>query len=103
MEKSIIMSISENDALWNNSTKEEPAKYQILIDDGSEQLFKRNQLSDTGERDWFSPARFDYPGTLISYVRKLFLWTAIKIKSRKANASMALRSGISLCLMQINK
>jgi hypothetical protein len=28
----------------------------------------------------FSPARFDYPGTLISYVRKLFLWTAIKIK-----------------------
>jgi hypothetical protein len=61
------MSISENDALWNNSTKEElQKKYQILIDDG-EQLFKRNQ-SDTGERD-FSLLVLIILGTLISYVR----------------------------------
>jgi hypothetical protein len=98
------MSISEKmmpsgtTLLKRNSQK----KYQILIDDEVSNYLKETSLA-TLAKVRLALLVLIILGTLISYVRKLFLWTAIKIKSRKANASMALRSGISLCLMQINK
>jgi small-conductance mechanosensitive channel len=82
--ESIIMSISENDALWNNSTKEELAKkYEILIGDAVNNYLKETSLTTLAKEIGLALLVLIIMGVLISYLRKFFLWTAIKIKKQE--------------------
>jgi small-conductance mechanosensitive channel len=82
--ESIIMSISENDALWNNDTKEELAKkYQILIGGAVDNYLKETSLTTLAKEIGLALLVMIIMGALISYVRTLFLWTAIKIKKQE--------------------
>ncbi|MGO4817774.1 mechanosensitive ion channel domain-containing protein [Flavobacterium sp. W22_SRS_FP1] len=82
--ESIIMSISENDALWNNSTKEELAKkYQILIGEAVNNYLQETSLTTLAKEIGLALLVLIIMGALISYVMKFFLWTAIKIKKQE--------------------
>lgn len=77
----IILSISENDAFWNNTTKYELAKkYRDLI--GNEVLKYHSETSFTAIAKEIVLAMLVLIilGVLIHYIRKLFHWSATKIK-----------------------
>lgn len=82
--ESIIMSISENDALWNNSTKAELAKkYKKLISDAVIKYLKETSLTTLAKEIGLALLVLILMGALIKYVRNFFLWTAIKIKQQE--------------------
>jgi hypothetical protein len=68
--ESIIMSISENDALWNNSTKQELAKKQKLINT----IIKyKNETSVTISKEIELYTGTDYHVCINFVFKKLFL------------------------------
>ncbi|MFQ3173345.1 MAG: small-conductance mechanosensitive channel [Flavobacterium sp.] len=82
--ESIIMSISENDALWNNLTKEELAvKYQKLIGDSVANYLEETSLTTLVKEIGLALLVLIIMGALVVYVSKFFLWTAIKIKKQE--------------------
>lgn len=82
--ESIIMSVSENDALWNNSTKSVLAKkYQTLIDEAVDNYLKETSLTTLAKEIGLALLVLIIMGILIKYVRKFFLWTASKIKHQE--------------------
>jgi small-conductance mechanosensitive channel len=82
--ESIIMSISENDALWNNSTKAALAKkYQILIGDSVANYLKETNLTTLAKEVGLALVVLIIMGALIVYTRKFFLWTATQIKQQE--------------------
>jgi small-conductance mechanosensitive channel len=82
--ESIIMSVSENDALWNNSTKLELSKkYQSLISEAVASYLKETSISTLAKEIGLALLVLIIMGTLIAYVRKFFFWTAMKIKQQE--------------------
>lgn len=82
--ENIIISVSENDALWNNSTKEALAKkYKILIGNVVTNYRNETSLSTLAKEIGLALLVLVIMGALIAYVRKLFLWTANKIKDQE--------------------
>jgi len=82
--ETIIMSISENDALWNNSTKAEVAKkYQKLIGDAVVRYLKETSLTSLAKEIGLTLLVLIIMGALIKYVRNFFFWTATKIKNQE--------------------
>jgi small-conductance mechanosensitive channel len=82
--ESIIMSISENDALWNNLTKEELAvKYQKLIGDSVANYLEETSLTTLVKEIGLALLVLIIMGALVVSVSKFFLWTAIKIKKQE--------------------
>jgi small-conductance mechanosensitive channel len=82
--ENIIISVSENDALWNNSTKEALAKkYKILIGNVVTNYRNETSLSTLAKEIGLAMLVLVIMGALIAYVRKLFLWTANKIKDQE--------------------
>lgn len=79
--ESIILSISENDAFWNNTTKSELAlKYRDII--GNEVLKYHSETSFTtiAKKIGLALLVLIILGVIIHYLRKLFQWTATKIQ-----------------------
>lgn len=82
--ESIIISVSENDALWNNSSKAELAKkYQLLIGNTVTNYMNETSLTTLAKEIGLALLVLVIMGALIAYVRKLFLWTANKIKEQQ--------------------
>lgn len=82
--ENIIISVSENDALWNNSTKEALAKkYKILIGNVVTNYRNETSLSTLAKEIGLAMLVLVIMSALIAYVRKLFLWTANKIKDQE--------------------
>lgn len=76
-----IMSISENDAIWNNANKFELAKkYHDLISLEVIKYKKETSISTLAKEIGLAIIILVILGTLISYLNKLFKWTAIKIR-----------------------
>lgn len=81
--ETIITSISENDALWNNTSKEELAKkYQKII--GTAVMKYQSETSLISLAEDVTMAIFVLLVTifLIRYLRRLFRWTALQIHNQ---------------------
>lgn len=86
MSETILMSITETDALWNDTSKEELAKvYRDIIN--------AEILKYKAETDYFNLAKkiglallvLLIIAALIKYISKFFDWTAVKIQLQKDN------------------
>ena len=83
----IVMSISENDALWANATKLElSTKYHKIISD--EIIYYRSQtsVSSLAKEIGLALVVLAIIITLIFYARKFFRWTAQKIELQEGNS-----------------
>jgi small-conductance mechanosensitive channel len=79
--ETIIMSISENDAIWNNSSKLEYAKKcQLIISDSVLKYKSETSFATLAKEIGLAILVLIILGTLISLIRRLFKWTAIKIQ-----------------------
>jgi small-conductance mechanosensitive channel len=79
--ESIIMSISENDALWNNTTKQELAqKYKALISAAIIKYKNETSLAILAKEFGLALLVLIIMFVLISYLKKFFNWTALKVK-----------------------
>ena len=79
--ENIIMSISENDALWNNISKEELAKkYKALISAAIIKYKSETSLATLAKEIGLALLVLIIMFVLISYLKKFFNWTAFKIK-----------------------
>jgi small-conductance mechanosensitive channel len=82
--ENIIMSVSENDALWNNSTRYDLAKKYLGIIGNSVMKYKSETSFKTLAKEiGFAILVLLILGVLIFYTIKLFKWTAIKIKQQE--------------------
>ncbi len=80
----IIISIAENDALWNNTSKIDLAnKYQKLISEAVINYQNETSLATLAKEIGLALLVLIIMGFLISYLRKFFLWTAYKIKKQE--------------------
>lgn len=83
-QESIVVSISENDILWNNSTKKDLAiKYQKLISDAVAKYKQETDLTTLAREIGLALLVLIVMGILIFYLRKLFKWSAHKITSEE--------------------
>ena len=90
--ESIIMSISENDAIWNNSSKSEFAKkcHDIICD--SVQKYKsETSFSTLAKEIGLAILVLLVLGTLIIYIKKLFRWIASKIHLQEEKSIKGIR------------
>ncbi|MEZ7504895.1 mechanosensitive ion channel family protein [Flavobacterium sp. Arc2] len=79
--ESIIMSISENDALWNNKSKQELAKkYKGLISAAIIKYKSETSLATLAKEIGLALLVLIIMFVLISYLKKFFNWIAFKIK-----------------------
>ncbi|CAM3041056.1 mechanosensitive ion channel family protein [Flavobacterium frigoris] len=79
--ESIIMSITENDALWNNTTKQTLAKkYKALISAAIIKYKSETSLATLAKEIGLALLVLIIMFVLISYLKKFFKWTAFKIK-----------------------
>jgi len=82
--ETIIMSISENDALWNNATKSELAKKYIAIINKAELSYRtETSFSTLAKGVGFALLVLIGMGIFIFYIRKFFKWTARKIQQQE--------------------
>ncbi len=83
-DENIIMSITENDALWNNSSRSELGKqYQIIISETIIKYKNETSLSTLAKEIGLALLVLIIMFFLISYIKKLFRWTAIKIRKQE--------------------
>jgi len=83
-DENIIMSITENDALWNNTTKSELAKkYRIVITNAIIKYKKETSFATLAKEIGLALLVLVVMFFLISYIKKLFRWTAIKIRHQE--------------------
>jgi small-conductance mechanosensitive channel len=79
--ESIIMSISENDALWNNTSKQELAKnYKTLISDAIIKYKNETSVATLAKEIGLALLVLIVIFVLISYLKKFFNWVAQKIQ-----------------------
>jgi hypothetical protein len=85
--ENIIMSISENDALWNNISKEELAKkYKALIS-AAIIKYKVKPAWHISQRNRISVTCLDYYVCIISYLKSFLTGQHLKLNFRKTNES----------------
>jgi hypothetical protein len=98
--ENIIMSISENDALWNNISKELAKKYKALI---SAAIIKYKSETSFGTlAKEISVTCLDFY-VCINFDEKFFNWTAFKIKFQEDKRIQGIKSGTSFYLMPSNR
>lgn len=79
-----IISISENDALWNNTTKQELAKlYQKIIADEIVHYRNETSFSTLVKEVGLALLVLGLLGLLIYFSNRLFRWTASKIQQQQ--------------------
>lgn len=85
--ESIIMSVSENDALWANSSKLEAASfYKGRISDAIMHYRSETSLKSLTKEIGLALLVLGVIVVLIFYTRKLFFWTASKIEAQEDKA-----------------
>ncbi len=85
--EAIIMSVSESDALWNNTTKEELAKkYQGIIGDEVMKYKDETSLTTLAKEIGLAILVLVVIVVLIFYIGKFFKWSAIKIQLQEGKA-----------------
>lgn len=86
-EESIIMSISENDALWNNSSLDETAEeYKRLIGDAVMHYKSETSVATLAKEFGLALLVLLIIGLLIRYLLRFFKWTALKINEQEGKA-----------------
>ena len=79
--ENIIISVSENDALWNNTTKSELAKkYHHIIQNATDNYINETSSITLAKEIGMALFVLIIMFILISYLKKLFRWTTIKIQ-----------------------
>src|SRR5690554_5437493 len=82
--ESIIMSINESDALWNNTTKEESAKEYVAIINAEVIEYKEEtNYLNLAMKIGLAILVLLIIAALVKYISKLFAWTALKIQSQE--------------------
>lgn len=82
--ESIIMSVSENDALWNNVSKEELAqKYKTIIGDAVVEYKKATSFSTLAKQIGLALLVIIIIIFLIKYIRRAFNWIAKKVQQQE--------------------
>lgn len=82
--ETIIMSVSENDALWDNSTKQELAKkYKSMISAAIIKYKNETSFGTLAKEIGLVLFVLIITFVLISYLKKFFNWTAFKIPLQK--------------------
>ncbi|SEA70197.1 Mechanosensitive ion channel [Flavobacterium gillisiae] len=90
--ESIIMSITENDALWNNTTKQALAKkYKALISAAIIKYKSETSLATLAKEIGLALLVLIIMFVLISYLKKFFNWTAFKIKFQEDKRIQGIR------------
>lgn len=83
-DETIVMSISENDAIWNNATKLELAQdYQQIIGKATETYLKETSLTTLAKEIGLALLVLLAAGIFIFYLNKLFRWTAKEIEAQE--------------------
>ena len=82
--ESIIISITENDAIWNSTTKVDLANnYHTIISNAIEQYEKETSITILAKEIGLAILVLLIMFLLISYLKKLFKWTASKIEQEE--------------------
>ncbi|MDP1624064.1 MAG: mechanosensitive ion channel [Bacteroidales bacterium] len=82
--ESIIMSVSENDAIWNDTTKMELAKsYQKTIANAVIKYKSETSFATLAKAIGLALLVLLITGALIYYILKLFTWSALKIQEQE--------------------
>lgn len=82
--ESIIMSINESDALWNDTTKEELAKEYVAIINAEVIEYKEEtNYLNLAMKIGLAILVLLIIAALVKYISKLFAWTALKIQSQE--------------------
>ncbi len=82
--ESIIMSINESDAFWNNTTKEELAKEYVAIINAEVIEYKEEtNYLNLAMKIGLAILVLLIIAALVKYISKLFAWTALKIQSQE--------------------
>jgi small-conductance mechanosensitive channel len=90
--ESIIMSVSENDALWNSTTKQELAKkYKGLISDAIVKYKNETSFGTLAKEIGLALLVLIITFVLISYLKKFFNWTAFKIQLQEENRMQGIK------------
>ncbi len=90
--QTIILSISENDALWNNTNKEALAKqYRQLVIHSVRNYKKETGLVSLGKEIGLALLVLLIIGLLIKYTGRLFRWTAIRIQQQEGKLIRGIR------------
>lgn len=86
-DESIIMSVSENDALWNNTTKLELAKkYRNIINDEVLRFNHETSFASIAKEIGLALLILIILGVVIYYLNKFFRWSAVKIQFQEGKA-----------------
>lgn len=90
--ETIIMSVSENDALWMNTTKDTLAiKYRQIIDDAISKYKAETSFVTLLKEIGLALLVIVIISLLIVYISKLFRWTATKIKDQQGKNFKGIR------------
>jgi len=90
--ETIIISISESDALWNNTTKVELAnKYKKIIGDAVMNYKAATSFATLAREIGLMLLVLFFASLIVIYIRRLFKWSAIKIVALKENFSKGIK------------
>ncbi|MEP7229917.1 MAG: mechanosensitive ion channel domain-containing protein [Ginsengibacter sp.] len=90
--ETIITSVSENDALWNNDTKREVAtKFKNIIGDAVMKYKSETSLATLAKEIGLALLVIVVIVVLIVYISKLFKWTAKKIQDEEDKRLMGIK------------
>lgn len=85
--ENIIMSISENDALWNNTNKKDLAqKYKLVIGDAVEKYQSEISFSSLIKEIALALLVLIILIAVIYFINKFFKWITVKIKQREGKS-----------------
>ncbi len=83
-EGKIIMSVSENDAIWENTSREKLSKkYQDIINTEIKKYYKETNLITLGKEILLALLLITLFIFIIKYIAKFFRWTRVKIRQQK--------------------
>lgn len=83
-DETIIMSISENDAIWNNTSKLELAtQYKSIIENELLKYKTETSLTTLAKEIGVAALVLLIMGTIIFYISKFFKWTSLKIQEQE--------------------
>ena len=85
--ESIIMSVSENDALWNNASMEETTEeYKRLIGDAVKHYKSETSFATLAKEIGLAFLVLIIIGLILKYLVKFFAWLALKIQEQEGKA-----------------
>lgn len=81
VDQTIVMSVTETDALWNNTTKEDLAnQYKTIINNAVLKYKEETNYFNIAKKVGLALLVLLIIAALVKYISKFFAWTAIKIQ-----------------------